>query len=589
MSSQKPVTDSTVILRQESVPNYQRRRRGRRSDIRRVPTWEEKIEAIYDYWKFIDILSFQGGSHNFGDCHRELVAWSENHGALKELILMPRGHLKSTLMTVGKTLHRIYQNPNIRIFVGTATKELATSFVREVKTYLEDQWLQDHIWNDRPHILGRLIPTMDRVGRQRRRDIYFDIDVDETGTQTEAEDKKIVWRGTAIQVLRDQILKEPTVTVGAVGVQPTGFHFDELKLDDVVNYDNVTEKGRDKVVSWVNDLISVLDDPFIDADLEDQLREIKNLPGGIAEQLSIVGGKITACGTRYDRDDWYGGIIQGIFENTSKWAAYQRNIYKDGHTRESGYLWHERWNIDVEMDKRSELTAVRFASQYLNEIVAAEEQILNPDRIKYFAPFQVKLLDTGMVEIRLSDDDVALIHPIIVVDPAAAVGEKADFTAVICGGRDKHGRVFVLDGAVGRWKSEESLKIIFKFADKWKRRRVFVEAVGGFKHYSEYIRSSFDRFRPISVQDFKPQGKKEVRIANALEPLFTNGMIYFASYIIGNSDEIRDQLLLFPRPTIHDDFPDALAAMAEISKPPKQRPVNKLRKQINNRYGGIRG
>lgn len=579
------MTGSMVTVRQEldynSIP---RRKRGDKGDNRTPPTDEILLDAIEDYWTFIDMIYFQGGASNFGQCHKDLIAWSDSHGSMKELILMPRGHLKSTLMTVGKTLHRIYQNPNIRIFVGTATRELAAAFVREVKTYFEDPWLQRYIWNNRPHFDGRLIPVMERGGqRKSKRDLEYDIWEEET----EAEDKKVVWRGSALQVLRPYVLKEPTLTVGSVGSQPTGFHFDELKLDDVINYDNVlTPQKRERVLSWIDDLISVLDDPYIDVDYEEILDEC-----GLDKALAIVGGRITACGTRYDREDWYGQIYQKIQENATKYVIYQRNIYANGTDHTGGYLWFEKWSRQTEIDKRQEITAQKFASQYLNAIVSVEDQILAPDLMVRLAAYQMKLLDTGMVEVRYTPKDAAehvmLIHPIMVIDPAAAVGADSDFTAIVVGGKTADGELIILDGAVGKWKSGVAVERIFKYADKWKLRRINVESVGGFKHFAEYIRSQFAKYRPIAVAEYKPTGKKEVRISNALEPLFMNGMVYIASHVLV-SDEIRDQFLFFPRPTIHDDFPDAVAALCELSKPPKKRAANPIKKYVNTQYGGYR-
>jgi predicted phage terminase large subunit-like protein len=567
-----------------------RRRRSDQGENERIPpTKQNKVRALTDFWYFIDMLGFQGGSSNFGECHLELVKWSDTHNSLKELILMPRGHLKSTLMTVARTLHRIYQNPNIRIFVGTATKELAGAFVREIKSYLEDPWLQQHVWNDRPHYPGRLIPSMERGGQRKSRASMSseEFERDLWDESSEAEDKKTVWRGTALQVLRPYIMKEPTVTVGAVGVQPTGFHFDELRLDDVINYDNVmTVAKRAKVISWIDDLISVLDDPYIDDDFKQTLINV-GISEEVAESLAVIAGRITVCGTRYDREDWYSTILQRIKENTTKYVVYQRNIYKNGQDKRAGYLWWEKWDERVEADKRSEMTAQRFASQYLNVIVAIEEQILSPDSIRRFNASQVKYLDGRTVRLTVSEDEHYDFIPKLIIDPAAAVGDDSDFTALVVGGKSKEGALILLEGAIGRWTASQATKKIFEFADKWKLSSISVETVSGFKHFAQFIRASFHLHRPIAVHEFRPSGKKEIRISNALEPLFANGLMFCSRYIL-NSDEIRDQFLFFPRPTIHDDFPDVVSALCELSKPPLAKPVRRLAGSINKDYGGYR-
>lgn len=535
--------------------------------VRKPPTPAEKRQALWDFWLFLDILEFHGGSSKFGDCHRELISWKTEHGKRRELIIMPRGHLKSTILTVGWTMWRVYHNPNIRIFVGTATKELALAFIREIKTYFEDPWLQQHLWNSRPHIMGRMIPLMDRLARQRRTEI----------DETEAEDKKVIWRGDAIQVLRSQILKEPTLTVGAVGVQHTGFHFDELKMDDVVNYDNIkTPEKLKRLIRWYDDLNSVLDSEREDTAL-------KTLLPTKAKQYSKTGGRVTVVGTRYAAEDWYNQVLL-----KKTWATYERNIYQNGENPSEGYLWHEAWNEEIEMDKRDETTAAVFASQYLNKIINPEEQVFAFENIRGINRGQVRLLKSGQVEINFIDEErPRTVSLFCVVDPAASVRSTADFTAIVIGGKDEFKNLYLIDCAIGRWKSEDILINLYKLLDRWNMHRCSFESVGGFKHLVEYVKAGFVRFRPITIFEFTPHGQKQVRIANALEPLVRNGMLFMMDWMFGNP-EVKREFMFFPQATTHDDFLDAAAALAEIAKPPQKVVYRPMKNQYNRKFGGYR-
>ena len=534
---------------------------------RKPPTISEKRYALWDFWTFLDILDFHGGASAFGDCHRELLSWKMQHGKKRELIIMPRGHLKSTLLTVAMSMWRVYQNPNIRIFVGTATKELALAFIREIKTYFEDPWLQEHLWNSRPHIMGRMIPLMDRLARQRRTEV----------DDTEAEDKKVVWRGDALQVLRSQILKEPTLTVGAVGVQHTGFHFDELKMDDVVNYDNIrTPNKLKKLLRWYDDLNSVLDSEREDV-------QLKTLLPTKAKHFAKVGGKVTVVGTRYAAEDWYNTLLP-----KQTWAIFQRNIYANGEDNSDGYIWHEVWTQETEDEKREETTAAVFASQYLNKIINPEEQVFQFENIRGINRSQIRQLKSGQLEINFPEDErPRVISLFAVVDPAASVLSTADFTAIVIGGKDEQGNLYLVDGAIGRWKSEDILRNLYKLLDRWNMHRCSIESVGGFKHLVEYVKAGFTRFRPITIFEFVPRGQKQVRISNALEPLVRNGKLYMMDWMFGHP-EIKKQFMFFPQQTTHDDFLDATATLAEIAKPPQKVVVSPMRKKRNRMYGGYR-
>lgn len=544
--------------------------RGRNSLV--PPSRDEKLQALWDYWKFIDIINFHGGSAAFGQCHRDMVAWVEDNYEVYDntLVLVPRGHLKSTLLTVGRALWRIYQVPDIRLFVGTATRPLATAFVREIRTYFEDPWLMEHVWNSRPHYEGNLIPDMERTKYRRE--------------NTDASDKKVIWSSHAIQVIRPTILKEPTLTVGSVGTIPTGFHFDEMYLDDVVNYDNInTPDKRERLETWVNDLVCVLDPKYEYAEY------VERLPDK-AIKYATLGGRFNVVGTRYDINDWYGSIIDN-HQNIS-WGVYQRNIYKNGKDNSEGYLWHEMWDEELERTKRTQMTAQRFASQYLNAIIAPGSSILDVEKMRKLQHWQISSEENGWATITHSELEGGKvdIKLILVIDTATTVGEESDFTAMAVGGKDSKGNVFCVDGRMGKWTGEEILRNMYALIDKWHLRSAHIESVGGFAHFLEFVRASFSRYKPIVLYEYKPvytQGKKEVRIANSLEPLVANGMFYINVNILSDSN-IRDQLLFFPRKTINDDFPDVLAALSELSKSGKFKAINTMAKYMNRIYGGYR-
>jgi predicted phage terminase large subunit-like protein len=542
-----------------------------------VPNVKQKLDAVEDYWEFLEILQFHGGRRAFGQCHYDMVRWSQEHQEKRELFLLPRGHLKSTLLTVGRTLHYVYKDPNIRIFVGTATKGLALSFLREIKTYLEDPWLQENLWNVRPHAPGRLIPLMDRLGRSRR---------DEIDSDTDSLDKKIVWRTDQIQVLRPQILKEPTVCIGSVGMQPTGYHYDVLFLDDVINYDNIASALKyDRVLRWVKDLESVLELPTTD-------KSNKVVPINLSRRdPHNLRGRVCITGTRYGAMDWYSAILDPDGNQYKRYAIYQRSIYKKDVDRTSGYLWDEVWDIFYEQTKRDEIDdEFVWATQYLNQVV---NDATNPIDIKRIIPLGLQwvsepMKNTNRVAINLPTDDIERVVPLYcVVDPAASVGTTADYTAIVVGGRSADKRFFIVDGAMGRWSSSEILLQMYKLLDRWGLNAVHLETVSGFKHLSAYVRESFMKYRPIVIYEYRPLGNKEVRIANALEPLIKNDMFYLNEGLF-RDPAIRNQFLFFQQSKQTDDFLDVAAVLAEISKPIGSTSRSPMLAYCNKKYGGFR-
>lgn len=569
-------------------------RRSRGSATRITP--EMRVKALYDYWAFLDLIGFHGGTKNFAACHYEAALWSTRlDGKRRKLHLLPRGHLKSTLFSVGKTLWRLYQNPNIRRFEGTSSRELSTAFIREVRAYLEDAYLQEQVWNVRPHIPGNLIPTMDRMGRSRR------------DWETEAQDKKIIWRSDALQVLRDEILKEPSVVAGSVGSVATGFHFDEIVFDDIITFDNSdTIDKRERVFSWIHDIESVLDPPFLDEQLAKALMNV-GVPEEHAMKIADTGGVVDVLGTRYDKEDYYGVILEQYEE--LGFEIFSRNIYINGEDSSDGYLWPGRMNEAYEKQLRASMSSRRFASQYLNKVLVQDELILKPDNIQYFTPAQIHLNNNGYVEYqRVLGEPMVQIKPHLVVDPAASVSKKADFTAIGVGGKDQDGRLFLFDYRLGRWQTSEWIKLMFQLCEKWNLNVVHVETCGFQVSLISTIRSYFPQYKPLSIIPYKPRiqvggrdlmertgndnpSRKKARIEHSLQPLFENGMFY-ATWSLSRDTKALEQLEYFPRETIHDDFPDMLQMLNEVSKKPvgsmMQHNRPKTYQFYNRKYGGLR-
>ena len=131
----------------------------------------------------------------------------------RSLILAPRGHGKSTAITIGLTLWNILRNPDIRVCIVSNTQSQAESFLREIKQRLES-----------PLVTGLF-------GRQRGHK----------------------WAESEIIVARSKRAgKEATVTALGVMGAVISRHFDWVILDDIVDEENArTEVQRDKLRSWL--------------------------------------------------------------------------------------------------------------------------------------------------------------------------------------------------------------------------------------------------------------------------------------------------------------------------------------------------
>lgn len=177
--------------------------------------------------------------------HGELASFLAKPGSEK-LVLMPRGHLKTSLM-MGWVIQQILKNPNVRILINHAIWDVARATLYAIGGYLTDK-------SALPGLFGTF------------------------------KTPQVRWTRDEIEVAQrtSGLAREATITTGGVETSRIGLHFDVIINDDIVVRENVTTKEQiEKVENFHRDCYALLD------------------PGGI----------ILDIGTRWAMDDLYGRII----------------------------------------------------------------------------------------------------------------------------------------------------------------------------------------------------------------------------------------------------------------------------------------
>ena len=190
--------------------------------------------------------------------------WSENkdlHDAISyhikkpskfKLFLIPRDHLKSSIITKGGAIQRLLNNPNIRILIANNTWDNARKFLGSIQMYLASgtflsQWFGNF------------------------------------------QDKNKIWNKDEIVIRqRTMILDAPTIATTGLEKEQTSQHYDLIIADDLVARENVaTADQRSKVKDYINSLMALLE----------------------------PNGELWVVGTRWSQDDAYGDLIEeGIWD-----------------------------------------------------------------------------------------------------------------------------------------------------------------------------------------------------------------------------------------------------------------------------------
>lgn len=537
-----------------------------------------RVQALFSLPAFAELIGFHGGWGNFSECHNELCAFlskpqlddeakqkmkwlgDELGLGLRRLVLMPRGHLKSTLGTTLYVLWRLYRNPELRIFVGSNKQNLSHSFIRELRQYFENEELQKQVWNNRPHIEGNLVPELNTRNRSRSRNAEFD--------DTDAADRKLIWNNNAIQINRKGKYKEPSVFAGSVGASITGQHYDLVILDDLVDFKNTeSEVKKERVEEWIQDVESVLN-PI-------QLVEVPQVG------LDTVGGEVVISGTRYTVDDYYGFLLERLEE--LQYVAHVRNIYKNGTDSGEGYLWPERYNDHVVKALQARTSPRRFSSQYLNTVYEKDIALLDVgachvipnDNISYRGNL-VQVEFAGRVE---------FVSPIIVIDPAFSTGKAGDDCAIAVGAKLSCGKTVVFDAALDRMEAAEVVKTVLDFARRFRTLRLYHEANGVGMLVPELFKSKDTAVegKLMVVNSHYEQRPKDAKIQGVLELPFALGNFVFAQRVWEN-ERIMKQLRNYPA-VRHDDFLDALVTLFEKAVPARNTKAAKTKRDLNFTLG----
>ena len=480
-----------------------------------------------------------------GAVHEELISWwSRTDRKDNQLVLLPRGHMKSKLAAY-RTAWYVTNHPETTVLYVSATADLAEKQLYAIKQII-DSPIYRRYWSNMIH---------------------------------PEEGKREKWAVAEIAVDHPQRKLEGIrdATVKAVGLtsNTTGFHADIVVLDDIVVPGNAySEDGREKV-----------------ANAYSQLASIEN-PG--AEEWVV--------GTRYHPKDIYDTMInmkETLYDNEGEveselevYELFQRVVETDGE-----FLWAKRARKDgksfgfdakeLARIKAKYIDTTQFYAQYYNDPNTTESARINSDNFQYFdkAALNVKDGDWYIRDRKL--------NIFAAIDFAFSLRKQADYTALVVVGVDHQANYYVLD--IDRFKTEKIVDYyqhILKSWEKWGFRKIRAEVTVAQQTIVKELKDSYLKPNgiPLSVDEFRPTrslGDKAQRVGAVLEPKYDNLQVWH--YKGGNCQTLEEELVMVHPP--HDDIKDALSNAMAISLAPKLRMTQGLgfNKPLptHSRFGGI--
>ena len=454
-----------------------------------------------------------------GEFHGAVCDWRARSPHRRNLYLLSRDHLKTSLITVAGNVQRILKDGQIRILLASDKAEAAQAQLAEIKGHLANP------------ILTWLFPN-----------ILFEDPYKEAGE----------WSQSAISVKRKRETKEATIeTIGVEGAS-TGKHYDHGTFDDLVDESNSrTRDLLEKTIHWYQTSQSLFEPgatqdivgtPWEFGDLYDwciQQRIAGNLKIGIYRQPCW---KVREPGVL--RLDAQSGIMEDEYVRDASGGLLP--AYGEKHTRDS-------------LEERQRINPRIFAAQWLLRPVDDSSAVF-PRGAAVIKP---------RAELPPTQD----LWIVCAVDPAISTKEWADYSAFATVGFASDGLAYVLDLRRGRWSETQLINEVF---DAYRRipgiTCIGFEAVGFQKlYFREFIRASEARGVHLPLLKLERDNKigKPIRI-RSLEPFWNSGQLIFASDLPGLPALLEEAERFRPwKEATHDDLLDALADCLQLRVRPE--------------------
>ena len=182
---------------------------------------------------------------------------------------------------------------------------------------------------------------------------------------------------------------------------------------------------------------------------------------------------------------------------------------------------------------------------------------------QYFQSYDGKLVhgDDGDAFIQFKSknhhdtDQLLPVNVFTGVDPASSTRSTADYSTIVSVAVDKENNRYVLPYYRKRASPMKLANQIIEHFKILKPSKVRIESVGYQEMLREYIRQRCDDenmfIAGLEIKE-SPRNSKSARL-ETMEPYFAQKKVY----MLDSMDELRDELLLYPRAK-HDDLLDGL-------------------------------
>jgi phage terminase large subunit-like protein len=358
-----------------------------------------RLRCLSDLYFLVTEVLYWNDIHKYGPFHKWMADTVGKTPGTRELWLVPRDHFKTTILTIGHGIQQILRDPGVSLLVVSRKDEHALLMSEEMR--------RQFVFNERMRSLfpGWCSATLDDMG------------------------SKGEWTSPGYKIIRGKRRREHTVTATGIKSTQQSRHYKWGYFDDCMDAADTTEVGLREIRADFKELI-----PLIDND-----------------------GGIIIPGTRKHYNDIYQAqmdtgaykvYVRHGLEGKERCKLDECSRYAEPHNepqfKTGTALCPERMKREdydrklreCEIDPKSGVSF--FYHEYMNIPFSPSDRKFQP---RWFVQ-----VDDGNIP-----GLVAPFDPLtkwIAVDTALKEEEHPsgyDYTCIVVGGFDEHGRLFILD------------------------------------------------------------------------------------------------------------------------------------------------
>lgn len=439
---------------------------------------------------------------------------------ITRLVLMPRNSFKSVCGTVGYTLWRLANNPNLTVLITNEKLDKSKGFLKNIKGHIES--------NERFKALFGEWSCDKKAGKK--------------------------WSETRIDVKpRTLIDSAPSIEASSVESSETGKHVDLLVCDDLVGKSNFqTVEQLDKVIDYYKDLGSVLK----------------------------PGGEMVIIGTRWDYRDLY-QYVMDVEKQLGDSANIVKYI-RSAHNGDGSLFFPEILTKQFLAEKRVIQGAYFYSCQYENKPVGKENALIKEEDIlkwNYATGEEGAERRAKGSVFRIDKNELDKFPHYVTIDLAHTDNKRSDSTAIVVNAVNSNSGTWYVRH-YDTFKATDPNEIIQRiFAINKEYPNILTWGIEKNNYGTWLMKPLEDAMRRKNVWlNIEPlghygnQGNKALRL-RSLAPRFGFRNCYIREDMI----ELEDQLLTltYDGPKGHDDLLDAFSMQEEVANWGNQEEANR--------------